>query len=67
LEELEDLDLLDEELGPLDDETAAEDLDALTDVFASTHDPDDPRDPDGYGVPPGPDIPDDDADAPRTE
>src|SRR4051794_37564252 len=39
LEELEDLDLLDEELGPLDDETAAEDLDALTDVFASTHDP----------------------------
>ncbi|HEX6886717.1 MAG TPA: hypothetical protein VF143_01315 [Candidatus Nanopelagicales bacterium] len=44
-----------EELPPVDDETAAEDLDALIDVLDLGHDPDDPQDPDGYGVPPAPD------------
>jgi hypothetical protein len=34
------------------DEDAAEDLDALLDVQDLGHDPDDPQDPDGYGVPP---------------
>jgi hypothetical protein len=44
-----------DELAPVDDETAAEDLDALIDVLDLGHDPDDPQDPDGYGVPPAPD------------
>jgi len=43
-----------EDLLSVDDETAAEDIDALIDVFDVGHDPDDPLDPDGYGVPPGP-------------
>ena len=48
---------LDAELGPVDP-TAAEDLDALVDTVPPTHDPDDPEDPDGYGVPPAPDTAD---------
>jgi len=63
-----DPDVLDEEIVSLDDdETAAEDLDALIDVMPLGHDLDDPLDPDGYGVPPGPDVADDDEDAPRTD
>lgn len=48
-----DPDVVDADLPPFDEETAAEDLDALVDVVEPTHDPDDPQDPDGYGVPPG--------------
>ena len=49
---LPDDDVLAEELEPVDSSTEAEDLDALIDVLPPTHDPDDPQDPDGYGVPP---------------
>lgn len=45
----------DDDLDPLDDERAAEDLDALIDVEDLGHDLDDPQNPDGYGVPPAPD------------
>lgn len=48
-----DPDVLDAELVP-DDESDAEDLDALVGDELD-HDPDDPLDPDGYGVPPAPD------------
>jgi hypothetical protein len=44
-----------EDLPPVDDQAAAEDVDALIDGLDSGHDPDDPQDPDGYGVPPAPD------------
>lgn len=44
-----------DDLEPLDDESAAEDLDALIDVDDLGHDLDDPQNPDGYGVPPAPD------------
>jgi hypothetical protein len=47
--------VLDEEILPVDSSTEAEDLDALTDALPPTHDPDDPQDPDGYGVPPADD------------
>jgi hypothetical protein len=50
-----DPDVLDEEILPVDSSTEAEDLDALTDVLPPTHDPDDPQDPDGYGVAPADD------------
>jgi hypothetical protein len=43
-----------EDLPPVDDQAAAEDTDALIDVLDLGHDPDDPADPDGYGVPPAP-------------
>ena len=52
-EEDGDPDVDDDLLVAVDDETAAEDLDALLDVSGPAHDPDDPEDPDGYGVPPG--------------
>lgn len=45
-------DVLLEDIEPVDSSTEAEDLDALVDVLPPTHDPDDPQDPDGYGVPP---------------
>jgi hypothetical protein len=48
-----DADVLDDDIEAVDTSTEAEDLDALTDVLPETHDPDDPQDPDGYGVPPG--------------
>lgn len=47
-----DPDVPGEDILPVDDETAAEDLDALIDVLDLGHDPDGPQDPDGYGVPP---------------
>ena len=50
-----DPDFAGEELTPVDSESAAEDLDALIDVMDLGHDPDDPADPDGYGVPPATD------------
>ncbi len=48
-------DVLIEDIEPVDSSTEAEDLDALIDVLPPTHDPDDPQDPDGYGVPPAAD------------
>jgi hypothetical protein len=51
-----DPDVLGEELLPVDDVQAAEDLDALDDLHEPSHDPDDPQDPDGYGVPPASDA-----------
>lgn len=53
-EEDGDPDILGEDLPSVDDESAAEDLDALIDVLDLGHDLDDPQDPDGYGVPPDP-------------
>lgn len=50
-----DPDALDVEIAPTDSSAEAEDLDALIDVLPPTHDPDDPSDPDGYGVPPSDD------------
>ena len=50
-----DEDVLVEDIEPVDASTEAEDLDALIDVLPPTHDPDDPQDPDGYGVPPASD------------
>ena len=56
VEEAGDLvDLDEDDLAHEPDETAAEDLDALIDVFDPGHDPDDLGDPDGYGVPPAAD------------
>jgi hypothetical protein len=48
----DDEDVLLADIEPVDDSTEAEDIDALIDVLPPTHDPDDPQDPDGYGVPP---------------
>jgi hypothetical protein len=47
-----DPDVLGDDLVALDD-LEARDLEAFIDLRQPTHDPDDPHDPDGYGVPPG--------------
>jgi hypothetical protein len=44
-----------EDLPAVDQQASAEDVDALIDVLDPGHDPDDPQDPDGYGVPPAAD------------